>query len=108
VQPKHIIEQPIVQYDNRTHTIADEVQKKVESGPGNPLLANLKAKRHAAAVARGTHFGFNSNAERFADKRPDEYETHVGPGYYQPEINLDKKGPHGAIPGVNMSLPPRS
>jgi hypothetical protein len=86
------------------------VQKKVESGLGNPLLANLKAKRQAAAVARGTHFGFNSNAERFADKRPDEYETHVGPGYYQPEISFDKKGqwPQGAIPGVNMALPPRS
>lgn len=49
---------PVVQYDNQTYTISDQVKKKIEAGVGNPLLANLKAKR-------GINPGFASNAPRF-------------------------------------------
>ena len=66
--PKHVVEVAEVQYDAKTGTISDNIQKKVEQGLGNPLLANLKAKRHQAAVARGTHFGFSSAAERFPER----------------------------------------
>jgi hypothetical protein len=45
----------VVQYDDKTNTISDQVRKKVEAGVGNPLLANLKAKR-------GINAGFSSNA----------------------------------------------
>jgi hypothetical protein len=48
----------VVQYDDKTNTISDQVRKKVEAGAGNPLLANLKAKR-------GINPGFTSNAPRF-------------------------------------------
>jgi len=48
----------VVQYDVATGTISDQVRKKVEAGVGNPLLANLKAKR-------GINPAFNSNAPRF-------------------------------------------
>lgn len=51
------------------------MKKKVEAGAGNPLLANLKAKR-------GINPGFTSNAPRFADKKMDEAEAFLGPGYY--------------------------
>ena len=69
MQPKHVVEQPVVQYDNKSGTIAENVRQKVEAGLGNPLLANLKAKRQAIAEARGSHYGFNSNAERFPERR---------------------------------------
>lgn len=52
------------------------MKKKVEAGAGNPLLANLKAKR-------GLNPGFSSNAPRFSDKRVEEAETFLGPGYYE-------------------------
>ena len=48
----------VVQYDNQTNTIIDGVKKKGEVGAGNPLLANLQAKR-------GLNAGFNCNAPRF-------------------------------------------
>lgn len=110
VQPKHVVEQPVVQYDSKTGTIAEEVRHKVEAGLGNPLLANLKAKRQAAAIARGSNFGFNSNAERFPEKRPVESETYLGPGYYEVPNPFDRKTQSQVanIPGVNISLPPRS
>ncbi len=66
----------VLQYDDKSHTIADQVQRKVEAGVGNPLLANLKAKRGLGA-------GFSSNAERFPNKKVDEAETFLGPGYYE-------------------------
>jgi hypothetical protein len=78
----------------KTNTIGENVRQKVESGLGNPLLANLKAKRHAAAVARGTHFGFNSNAERFPERKIPDAESYLGPGYYevqQAQSTFDKK-----------------
>jgi hypothetical protein len=50
---KHV--PPVVQYDDKTNTINDVVRKKVEAGVGNPLLANLKAKR-------GINPGFTSMA----------------------------------------------
>ena len=53
-QPKQLLQ--VVQYDDKTHTISEEVRKKVEAGVGNPLLANLKAKRG------GANPGFSSNA----------------------------------------------
>ena len=89
--PKHIQDQAVVQYDSKTNTIGEVVRQKVESGLGNPLLANLKAKRQAAAEASGSHFGFNSNAERFPDKRSNEAETYLGPGYYDVANTFDKK-----------------
>jgi hypothetical protein len=52
---------PVVQYDNQTNTISDQVRKKIDGAGGvgaNPLLANLKAKR-------GVNSGFASNAPRF-------------------------------------------
>jgi len=52
------------------------VKKKVEAGGGNPLLANLKAKR-------GVNVGFSSNADRFVEKKVVESETFLGPGYYE-------------------------
>ncbi len=52
------------------------MRKKVEAGVGNPLLANLKAKR-------GINAPFSSNARRFEEKRIDEAETFLGPGYYE-------------------------
>jgi len=74
------------------------------------LLANLKAKRQAIAEARGSHFGFSSNAERFPDKRPAESDTYLGPGYYEVggfEKKSHSNAPH--VPGINnMALPPRS
>eukprot|EP00350_Pseudokeronopsis_sp_OXSARD2_P011540 CAMPEP_0170542158 /NCGR_PEP_ID=MMETSP0211-20121228/1673_1 /TAXON_ID=311385 /ORGANISM="Pseudokeronopsis sp., Strain OXSARD2" /LENGTH=47 /DNA_ID= /DNA_START= /DNA_END= /DNA_ORIENTATION= len=45
------------------------------TGAGNPLLANLKAKRD-------TKLGFTSNAPRFSDKKVDEADAFIGPGYY--------------------------
>lgn len=42
-----------MQYDNRTNTIGEAVRQKAEAGLGNPLLANLKAKRQAALEAKG-------------------------------------------------------
>ena len=48
----------IVQYDNQSNTIIDNVKKRGEVGAGNPLLANLQAKR-------GLNSGFNCNAPRF-------------------------------------------
>ncbi len=58
------------------------MKKKVEAGAGNPLLANLKAKR-------GINPAFTSNAPRFADKRVDEAETFIGPGYYDQQSTFD-------------------
>jgi hypothetical protein len=45
----------VVQYDDKTNTISEQVRRKVEAGVGNPLLANLKAKR-------GINPAFSSNA----------------------------------------------
>ena len=55
-QPKQVL--PVVQYDDRTNTISETVKRKVEAGIGNPLLANLKAKR-------GVNAAFSSCAQRF-------------------------------------------
>ena len=67
---------PIVQYDDKTNTISEQVRRKIEAGAGNPLLANLKAKR-------GLNPAFSSNAQRFPNKKVDEAETFLGPGYYE-------------------------
>lgn len=39
-----------------------------------------------------------------------EAETYLGPGYYEVPATFDKKapGPTPMVPGVNISLPPRS
>lgn len=112
IQAKHIIDQPVVQYDSKSNTIGEVVRQKVEAGLGNPLLANLKAKRQAVVEARGGYFGFNSNAERFPDKHVPESETYLGPGYYDVQNAFDKKAQSQAtgsmVPGVNITLPPRS
>jgi hypothetical protein len=60
------------------------LKKKVEAGAGNPLLANLKAKR-------GLNPGFSSNAPRFSDKRVEEAETFLGPGYYELQSTFEGK-----------------
>jgi hypothetical protein len=75
--------QPILQYDDKTNTIGEEVRRKVEAGAGNPLLANLKAKR-------GLNPAFSSNAQRFPDKKIDEAETFLGPGYYEQQGTFEK------------------
>lgn len=58
------------------------MRKKVEAGVGNPLLANLKAKR-------GINPAFSSNAERFPLKKIDEAETFLGPGYYEQQSTFE-------------------
>lgn len=73
----------VLQYDDKTNTISDQVRKKVEAGVGNPLLANLKAKR-------GINPAFSSNAERFPAKKVDEAETFLGPGYYEQQSTFEK------------------
>ena len=66
---------PIGTYNAQQYTIQDNLRKRLEAGVGNPLLANLKAKRGVGAA-------FSSNADRFVEKR-DEAETYLGPGYYE-------------------------
>ena len=105
-QPKHVVEQPVVQYDSKTNTIGELVRQKVESGLGNPLLANLKAKRQADDKA--TSFGFNTNAERFPSKHIPESDTYLGPGYYDVQTAFEKKTQSQVVPGVNVALPPRN
>mmetsp|Transcript_36002 Transcript_36002/g.47374 ORF Transcript_36002/g.47374 Transcript_36002/m.47374 type:complete len:155 (-) Transcript_36002:1930-2394(-) len=61
-------------YDDRSHTIADNSRRKVES-INNPLLASLTTKNN-------TTMAFSSNAPRFSEKIVDE-ETYIGPGYYE-------------------------
>ena len=56
----------------------------MEAGAGNPLLANLKAKR-------GINPAFTSNAPRFQDKRVEEAETFLGPGYYEHQSTFEHK-----------------
>jgi hypothetical protein len=73
---------PVVQYDDKTNTISDQVRKKIEAGVGNPLLANLKAKR-------GINPAFSSNAQRFPSKKVDEAETFLGPGYYEQQSTFE-------------------
>ena len=63
-----------VQYDDKTHTIADTVRKRVDQ-INNPLLASLTIKNN-------TTMAFSSNAPRFNTKLVDE-ETYIGPGYYE-------------------------
>ena len=75
--------QGILQYDDKTNTISEEVRKKIEAGAGNPLLANLKAKR-------GINPAFSSNAQRFPDKKFDEAETFLGPGDYEQQSTFEK------------------
>lgn len=109
-QAKHVVEQPVVQYDSKTNTIGEVVRQKVEAGLGNPLLANLKAKRQADDK-NSTLFGFNSNAERFPSKHIPESETYLGPGYYDVQASMDKRSQpaqSSTVPGVNVTLPPRS
>lgn len=74
----------IIQYDIQTNTITDQVKKKVEAGAGNPLLANLKAKR-------GINPAFTSNAPRFQEKKVDEADTFLGPGYYEHQSTFEHK-----------------
>ena len=66
-----------MQYDNSSNTIKDQMNKNVMTGAGNPLLANLKAKRDT-----DHKLGFTSNAPRFNEKKVDEADAFIGPGYY--------------------------
>ncbi len=66
------------------NTISDNVRKKVEAGVGNPLLANLKAKRGIIAP-------FSCNARRFEDKKVEESDTFLGPGYYEQASMFERK-----------------
>lgn len=83
----------VLQYDDKTNTISDQVRKKIEAGNGNPLLANLKAKR-------GINPAFTSNAERFPIKKVDEAETFLGPGYYEQQSTFEKGSNTGVIGNV--------
>ena len=67
-------------YDDRTHTIADEIRRKAEQ-INNPLLASLTVKNN-------TTMAFSSNAPRFQAKVMDE-ETFIGPGYYEQKSCFD-------------------
>ena len=70
-----------VQYDDKTHTIADAVRKRVDQ-INNPLLASLTIKNN-------TTMAFSSNAPRFNTKLVDE-ETYIGPGYYEQKSCFEK------------------
>ena len=54
----------------------DKVKKTVEGGYGNSLLTDLKSKRKINP-------GFSCNAPRFADKKQNEADAFLGPGYYE-------------------------
>jgi hypothetical protein len=84
---------PIVQYDDKTGTISEEVRRKIEAGVGNPLLANLKAKR-------GVNPAFSSNAQRFPPKKIEEAETFLGPGYYEQHSTFE--GPQKSTLGGSI------
>jgi hypothetical protein len=64
----------------------DQVKKKVEGGFGNSLLTDLKMKRKINP-------GFSSNAPRFSEKRQEEAEAFLGPGYYEQQSSFNKKPP---------------
>ena len=81
-----------VQYDLNSNTISENVRRKVEAGVGNPLLANLKAKR-------GINAPFSSNAMRFEAKKVEESETFLGPGYYEQQSIFEKKNQTTAFQG---------
>ena len=80
----------VVQYDANTNTISDVIKKKVEAGVGNPLLANLKAKR-------GINPAFSSMAPRFHDKKVDEAEAFLGPGYYEQQNTFENRSTSGSV-----------
>ena len=82
--------QTIVQYDVNSGTINDNVRRKVEANIGNPLLANLKAKR-------GYKYEFGSSAPRFQEKKVEEAETFLGPGYYEQGSTFEQKGAGGSL-----------
>ena len=65
----------IVAYDDKLHTISENVRKRTEQA-NNPLLAQLSTKNN-------TTMAFSSNAPRFNQKQADESETFLGPGYYE-------------------------
>ena len=65
----------VVAYDDKLHTISENVRKRVEQA-NNPLLAQLTTKNN-------TTMAFSSNAPRFSQKQMDESETFLGPGYYE-------------------------
>lgn len=48
------------------------------------MLANLKAKR-------GLNVGFSCNAPRFQDKKLEEADTFLGPGYYDYNGTFEQK-----------------
>ena len=73
---------PLGAYEVTQHTIQDSLKKKSESGVGNPLLANLKAKGRGGAP-------FNSKRGRFENKTVDENEAYLGPGYYEHRSFVD-------------------
>jgi hypothetical protein len=50
----------------------------VEVGLGNNLLTDLKVKRKLQPG-----FGFSSNAPRFNERKPNEADAFLGPGYYE-------------------------
>lgn len=69
------------------------MKKKVEAGFGNSLLSDLRMKRKINP-------GFSSNAPRFAEKKIDEAEAFVGPGYYEQPNTFETKN---SITGVTTT-----
>ena len=80
---------PVVQYDDRINTINYEKERKSQAS-SNPHLNKLRAQR-------GLNPGFSSNAPRFNEKKVDEPDTFLGPGYYEQQSAFD---PSKSVGGV--------
>ena len=94
----------VVAYDDKLHTISENVRRRVEQA-NNPLLAQLSTKNN-------TTMAFSSNAPRFSQKQPDESETFLGPGYYEQRSGFQQAQERGrtaqgarARPGIQTSGP---
>lgn len=85
-----------------TNTISEEVRRKVESGLGNNLLTDLRVKKQIG------NLGFSSVAPRFQDKKTQEAEAFLGPGYYEQSSTFEQKKSVGVSSTLkNPSFAPR-
>ena len=76
---------PVGNYELEKYDIGEQVRKRAEAGANNPAIANLKMKRGDKAI-------FISGTDRFQARKIDEAETYIGPGLYEVEGTLEKKG----------------
>jgi hypothetical protein len=81
-------------YNQTANTIQESVRRNAEVGIGNPLLANLKAKKGGAAP-------FSTGEERFKAKKRDDCDAFLGPGYYESKtfVELEMTRPSGKSQG---------